>query len=102
MANAIRKISVFTFNEPILVSKYLILKVILLYNGSEVKIYDAARMDGEGTPGEIVNVSEEGVVVQGNGGRILIKRVRPDGSGKIAASEWASTTSLQIGSTLGN
>ncbi|MBL6603308.1 MAG: methionyl-tRNA formyltransferase [Proteobacteria bacterium] len=72
------------------------------HNGSEVKIYDAARMDGEGTPGEIVNVSEEGVVVQGNGGRILIKRVRPDGSGKIAASEWASTTSLQIGSTLGN
>jgi methionyl-tRNA formyltransferase len=72
------------------------------HNGSEVKIYDAARMDGEGTPGEIVNVSEEGVVVQGNGGRILIKRVRPDGSGNIAASEWASTTSLQIGSTLGN
>ena len=72
------------------------------HNGSEVKIYDAARMDGEGTPGEIVNVSEEGIVVQGNGGRILIKRVRPDGSGKITASEWASTTSLQIGSTLGN
>jgi len=72
------------------------------HNGSEVKIYDAARMDGEGTPGEIVNVSEEGVVVQGNGGRILIKRVRPEGSGKIAALEWASAASLQIGSTLGN
>jgi methionyl-tRNA formyltransferase len=71
-------------------------------NGSEVKIYDAARMDGDGTPGEIINVSEEGVVVQSNGGRILIKRVRPEGSGKIAASEWASAASLQIGSTLGN
>ena len=69
--------------------------------GAEVKIYDAARMDGDGTPGEIIDVSDEGVVVQGNGGRILIKRVRPEGSGKIPASEWASMVSLQNGATLG-
>ena len=36
-------------------------------NGAEVKIYDAARMDGDGTPGEIIDISEEGVTVQGNG-----------------------------------
>lgn len=71
-------------------------------NGAEVKIYDAARMDGEGTPGEIIDISEEGVTVQGNGGRILIKRVRPEASGKIPASEWASAITLKIGTTLGS
>lgn len=71
-------------------------------NGAEVKIYDAARMDGDGTPGEIMDISEEGVTVQGNGGRILIKRVRPEASGKIPASEWASAITLEIGYTLGS
>jgi methionyl-tRNA formyltransferase len=71
-------------------------------NGAEVKIYDAVRMDGDGTPGEIMDISEEGVTVQGNGGRILIKRVRPEASGKIPASEWASAITLEIGDTLGS
>jgi methionyl-tRNA formyltransferase len=71
-------------------------------NGAEVKIYDAVRMDGDGTPGEIMDISEEGVTVQGNGGRILIKRVRPEATGKIPASEWASAITLKIGTTLGS
>ncbi len=70
-------------------------------NGEEVKIYDSARIDGDGTPGEVIDVSDEGVVVQGNGGRIVLKRVRPAASGKIAASEWAQTANLKSGSKLG-
>ena len=70
-------------------------------DGEEVKIYDAARIDGDGTPGEVINVSDDGVVVQGNGGRIVLKRVRPAASGKIAASEWAQTANLKSGSKLG-
>ena len=70
-------------------------------DGEEVKIYDAARIDGDGTPGEVINVSDDGVVVQGNGGRIVLKRVRPAASGKIAASEWAQTVNLKSGSKLG-
>ncbi len=72
-----------------------------LHNGAEVKIYDAARVDGDGTPGEVVDISDDGVTVQGNGGRIVLKRVRPDGSGKIAASEWAQSCGLTIGTKLG-
>jgi len=72
-----------------------------LHNGAEVKIFDAARVDGDGTPGEVVDISDDGVTVQGNGGRIVIKRVRPDGSGKIAASEWAQSSGLTIGTKLG-
>ena len=70
-------------------------------DGEEVKIYDSARLDGDGTPGEVIDVSDEGVTVQGNGGRIVLKRVRPAASGKIAASEWAQTANLKSGSKLG-
>ena len=70
-------------------------------NGEEVKIYDSTRIDGDGTPGEVIDVSDDGVVVQGNGGRIVLKRVRPAASGKIAASEWAQTANLKSGSKLG-
>ncbi len=71
-------------------------------NGEEVKIYDSARLDGEGAAGEVVSVSDEGVTVQGNGGRILIKRVRPANSGKIPASEWASASGINTGTKLGS
>jgi methionyl-tRNA formyltransferase len=67
----------------------------------EVQIYDSARTDGEGTPGEVVAVSDQGVTVQGNGGRILVKRVRPRGGEKQAASEWARATGLEPGARLG-
>ena len=70
-------------------------------NGEDVKIYDSARVEGDGTPGEVIEVSDDGVVVQGNGGRIVLKRVRPAASGKIAASEWAQNSNLKSGSKLG-
>ena len=68
--------------------------------GKELKIYDSERVDGTGTPGAVVSVSDEGVTVQANGGRILIKRVR-EGQGKVAASEWANTAGITVGMTLG-
>ena len=68
--------------------------------GQELKIYDSAQVDGVGTPGEVVSVSDEGVTVQSNGGRILIKRVRA-GEGKVPASEWANKTGITAGMTLG-
>ena len=43
-----------------------------------------------------------GVTVQGNGGRILIKRVRPEGGGKITAIEWASNVEVNLGAKLGS
>ena len=66
------------------------------------KIYDSARLDGDGMPGEVVELSDSGVIVQGNGGRILIKRVRPAGSGKIAANEWARAANINSGTKLGS
>ena len=67
--------------------------------GQELKIYDCTQVDGTGTPGEVVSVSDEGVTVQSNGGRILIKRVRAD-EGKVPAVEWANNAGITAGMAL--
>ena len=72
--------------------------------GSELQVYDARPAgddEGDGHPGEVVSVSDDGVIVQAAGGRILLKRVRPAGAGKIPAAEWASETGITAGSKLG-
>lgn len=56
--------------------------------GADVQVFDSKRLDGEGTPGEIVEVNDNGIVMQANGGRILIERVRPTGGQKQAAATW--------------
>ena len=73
-----------------------------LVDGQEVKIYDSERLEGDGeNHGEIVGLSDGGATVQGNGGRILVKRVRPAGAGKMAAAEWAQSAGIGPGKKLG-
>ena len=72
------------------------------HNGQRLQIYDSSREDGLGEPGEVIAVGEEGVTVQGNGGRILITRVRPEGVGKIQAVEWATSAGISPGDRLGS
>ncbi len=67
--------------------------------GTEVQVFDAARAEGEGTPGEISAVSAEGITVQATGGRILIKRLRPAGGDKQAAAAWAEAEGLTAGAS---
>jgi len=71
-------------------------------NGEEVKIYDSARLEGSGPDGEVIAVSDDGVTVQADGGRILIKRVRPQNGDKQPAGIWAESTGLAAGARLGN
>ncbi|HEY9056487.1 MAG TPA: methionyl-tRNA formyltransferase [Aurantimonas sp.] len=72
------------------------------HKGETVQIFDSARADGEGTAGQVVEVSSEGVTVQGNGGRIIIKRVRPAGGDKQPAADWAASAGLSAGDILGS
>ncbi len=71
-------------------------------DGGEVQVYDCARSPGDGISSKVVDVSEQGVTVQLIGGRIVIKRVRPEGEGKIPASEWAASAGLKAGDLLGS
>ena len=70
-------------------------------NGTEVQIFDSRRRDGAGSPGEVVEVSDEGILVQAGGGRILVQRVRPKGGDKQEAHEWAAAAGVAAGTRLG-
>lgn len=70
-------------------------------NGTELKIFDSRLGDStDGTPGEVISVSDDGMVVQASGGQIIVKRVRADG-GKVPAAEWAAAAGIEAGSKLG-
>ena len=71
------------------------------HNGNELQIFDSRRQDGDGTPGEVISVSDDGVVVQADGGRIVVKRVRPAGGDKQPAADWASSAGIEPGQRLG-
>ena len=71
------------------------------HGGSELGVFDSARVPGDGISGRVMEVSDDGVTVQCVGGRIQIKRVRPAGEGKVAASEWAASAGIAKGDTLG-
>ena len=68
--------------------------------GKILTIYDCARVVGTGKGGDVVEVNNEGIIVQAEGGRILIKRVKFEG-GKVSAADWAATFGLSVGAKLG-
>ena len=70
-------------------------------NGNEVQIFDSRPQAGDGTPGEVISISDDGVVVQAEGGRIVVQRVRPKGEAKMPAAEWANAAGLEPGVRLG-
>ena len=70
-------------------------------NGGEVQIYDSRRQDGYGTPGEVISVSDDGVVIQAEGGRVVVQRVRPKGGDKMPAADWAKTAGVEAGMRVG-
>lgn len=57
-------------------------------NGTDLQVFDCKLLDGTGKSGEIVETNDAGIVMQANGGRILVERVRPAGGQKQAASAW--------------
>jgi len=72
------------------------------FGGAEVGVFDCQRVEGDGISSRVVDVSEDGVTVQSIGGRILVKRVRPAGGGKVSAAEWAKDAGIEAGTNLGD
>ncbi|CFX05760.1 Methionyl-tRNA formyltransferase [Candidatus Filomicrobium marinum] len=66
-------------------------------DGQRLDIFDVAKSDGSGEPGEVVEVSKEGITIAAQGGTILVKRVRAGKAPKVAASEFAETAGLKAG-----
>ncbi len=69
----------------------------------QFKVFDSELRTGDvkGTPGEVIEITESGFLVAAQGGAILIKRVQPKGSPKIAAADFAAQSSLMVGKRLG-
>jgi len=67
-----------------------------------ISIYDSERLTGDGVSGRIVDISTNGITIQCVGGRILIKRVKPEGEEKKLAETWAKDTGLKVGNRLGS
>ena len=72
-----------------------------IFNGKTLQIFDCAKVAAYGRPGEIADVSDEGFTVVAGRGGILVKRVRYDGGGKLAASEFAAEQGIAKGARLG-
>ena len=52
-------------------------------------------------PGEIMESSDKGIAVAGQGGWLLIKRLQPQGQPKTNASEYALSVGLKAGERFG-
>ena len=73
--------------------------VVQLYGTAPQPARDLAGLGG--APGEVVEVTAQGLVVACADGRITVSRVKPAGSGKLPAAEWAAAAGLAPGARLG-
>jgi methionyl-tRNA formyltransferase len=67
--------------------------------GQKLKIFECELImrDVSAAPGEVMESSDKGIAVAGQGGLLLIKRVQPQGQPKISASEYALSVGLRAG-----
>lgn len=67
--------------------------------GQVIDIFDCRKVDAEGAPGVILDITDDGVTISATGGGIQVKRVRAGGQ-KISAAAWALSAGLKTGDTL--
>ena len=71
------------------------------YKGEVLKLYDCIVTEVFGSPGEIKNISENGISVGVKGGGLLIKRVKPENDKKINSYEYTTKYELSCGEFFG-
>ena len=62
------------------------------------RIWDSETLiedDEGGSPGEIVDINKEGIVVKCSGGRIILKGVQPEGKKEMLATDFAHGNKLE-------
>ncbi|MBI4419447.1 MAG: methionyl-tRNA formyltransferase [Gemmatimonadetes bacterium] len=76
---------------------------IATLDGQRVRIFDTERKpELKGKPGEVVAVGPEGISVALSRGGIVIKRLQPQGGGKVAAAAFAQERGVKAGQRLGD
>jgi methionyl-tRNA formyltransferase len=74
--------------------------------GKRLQLYSAELLldhplNGSPKPGTIIEAGEQGILVAGGGGAILVKKVRPAGGGKISATDFVKEEGVKPGDKLG-
>ena len=72
-----------------------------LCNGNELKIFDCSPEAGDGAPGEVIDINDDGFAVAAGDGAIRIRRVRPHDDKKIPASDFVVKGGIAVGAVLG-
>jgi methionyl-tRNA formyltransferase len=68
------------------------------HGGKTLQLFESRKIaEAAGAPGEVITVSDDGIAIAADGGQVLIKRMRPEGEGKIAAA----ASGLAVGDRLG-
>lgn len=75
-------------------------------NGEQLRIFDCELLPSEASakdaPGTILRVDDRGLLIALNGGQLLIKRVQPAGTAKIAAADYTASHHIRPGQRLGS
>lgn len=72
--------------------------------GERIGLFDSGMPGGasDGPAGTVVASDADGITVRtGDGRHVLLKRVRPAGSGKVPAAEWAASAGVAVGERWG-
>ena len=69
------------------------------FRGAQIKIFDSSRFTGgtDRAPGEIVDLSDQGMTVALSQGALLVKRVQVPGGPKTPAADWARAVGARPG-----
>ena len=72
------------------------------FGGNRLKLYGSRTGAGAGAPGEVLEVSDDGLAVAAGSASVVVRRVRAhDSRSKVAAAEYAAAVGLGPGSRLG-
>ena len=71
------------------------------FHGAKLMVFDSEKISGDGISARVRAITDDGIEVQCVGGRVLVKRVRAEGGGKVSATEWASDVGLKVGDEFG-
>ena len=72
------------------------------HNGKTLQIFDCRKAaSGDGEPGEVIAIGDDGITVAANGGALNLQRVRPEGDKKLKAADFVSGSGIATGAKLG-
>lgn len=71
------------------------------FNGVNLKIHGLEPTTGHGKPGEVLDISKEGIKVGTGDGAVLLTQVQPPNKAKLAGYDWANGYGVKAGQGLG-